>query len=88
LPVELDYTRVGGLSNEVREKLIAVRPATLGQAARIEGVTPGVQLVTDGFDKLQNGSKVVQRKPGPTPAPSAAPGPARAEGSAATKSTG
>jgi tRNA uridine 5-carboxymethylaminomethyl modification enzyme len=41
LPAEIDYARVGGLSNEVREKLLAVRPATLGQAARIEGVTPG-----------------------------------------------
>ena len=41
LSAELDYRAVGGLSNEVREKLTAVRPLTLGQAARIEGVTPG-----------------------------------------------
>ena len=41
LPAELDYSVVGGLSNEVRGKLTAIRPLTLGQAARIEGVTPG-----------------------------------------------
>jgi tRNA uridine 5-carboxymethylaminomethyl modification enzyme len=41
IPAGFDYAGVGGLSNEVREKLLAASPATLGQAARIEGVTPG-----------------------------------------------
>lgn len=41
LPADLDYAAVGGLSNECKEKLAAARPATLGQAGRIEGVTPG-----------------------------------------------
>lgn len=41
IPSDIDYATIGGLSNEVRGKLIAVRPATLGQASRIEGVTPG-----------------------------------------------
>jgi len=40
LPEDLDYTQVYGLSNEVRQKLIQHRPATLGQAARIPGLTP------------------------------------------------
>jgi tRNA uridine 5-carboxymethylaminomethyl modification enzyme len=40
LPAGLDYTRVLGLSNEVREKLSAIRPRSLGQAGRISGVTP------------------------------------------------
>jgi tRNA uridine 5-carboxymethylaminomethyl modification enzyme len=40
LPDELDYQEVRGLSNEVREKLAQARPNSLGQAARISGVTP------------------------------------------------
>ncbi|MGE0370271.1 MAG: tRNA uridine-5-carboxymethylaminomethyl(34) synthesis enzyme MnmG [Gammaproteobacteria bacterium] len=40
LPVGLDYAAVHGLSTEARQKLAAARPATLGQAARIPGVTP------------------------------------------------
>jgi tRNA uridine 5-carboxymethylaminomethyl modification enzyme len=40
LPVDLDYGDVGGLSNEARQCLRDVRPATVGQAARIPGLTP------------------------------------------------
>jgi len=40
LPGDLDYGAVGSLSNEIRQKLDAHKPATLGQAARISGVTP------------------------------------------------
>jgi tRNA uridine 5-carboxymethylaminomethyl modification enzyme len=40
LPDDLDYARVAGLSNEVRQKLATIRPATVGQAARVPGITP------------------------------------------------
>jgi tRNA uridine 5-carboxymethylaminomethyl modification enzyme len=40
LPEHIDYAEVGGLSNEVRQRLREVRPETLGQAARIPGLTP------------------------------------------------
>jgi tRNA uridine 5-carboxymethylaminomethyl modification enzyme len=40
LPPDIDYLAVGGLSNEVRQKLARQQPETLGQAARISGVTP------------------------------------------------
>jgi len=40
IPDKIEYDQVKGLSNEVRQKLIDHRPATLGQAGRISGVTP------------------------------------------------
>ena len=40
LPDDIDYKSVRGLSNEVRQKLVNQRPHTLGQAARIPGMTP------------------------------------------------
>lgn len=40
LPIDLDYDVIGGLSNEIKQKLKAVRPETVAQASRIQGVTP------------------------------------------------
>jgi len=40
IPADFDYGQLSGLSNEMRQKLEAVRPETIGQAGRIEGVTP------------------------------------------------
>jgi tRNA uridine 5-carboxymethylaminomethyl modification enzyme len=51
LPADLNYRIIGGLSNEAKEKLSTVRPATLGQAARIEGLTPGAMTALLGHLK-------------------------------------
>jgi tRNA uridine 5-carboxymethylaminomethyl modification enzyme len=40
IPDDFDYASVAGLSTEVRQRLETSRPATVGQAARISGVTP------------------------------------------------
>jgi tRNA uridine 5-carboxymethylaminomethyl modification enzyme len=54
LPEDIDYTTVDGLSNEARQKLIAARPATLGQASRLEGMTPSaVSLILVHLKKRQ-----------------------------------
>ena len=54
IPRDFDYADVGGLSNEAREKLIAAQPDTLGQAARIEGVTPGALTAVLAYLKAQS----------------------------------
>ena len=40
LPVDIDYSKVKGLSAEVQQKLNLNRPETVGQASRISGITP------------------------------------------------
>ena len=40
IPQDLDYAKITGLRNEARERLACLRPATIGQATRMEGVTP------------------------------------------------
>ena len=54
LPEDIDYDFVDGLSNEARQKLIAARPTTLGQASRLEGMTPSaVSLILVHLKKRQ-----------------------------------
>ncbi len=54
LPADFDYAAVRGLSNEARAKLSAHRPATLGQAARLPGLTPAaVSLLLVQLTKLE-----------------------------------
>jgi tRNA uridine 5-carboxymethylaminomethyl modification enzyme len=52
IPVNLEYSRIPGISREVGEKLMKVRPATLGQAARIPGVTAAAVAVLDVYLSL------------------------------------
>jgi tRNA uridine 5-carboxymethylaminomethyl modification enzyme len=64
LPLDLDYRSVRGLSVEVEQKLTAARPETIGQAARLSGVTPAAislllvhlkrRLSTDGARAAQS----------------------------------
>ncbi|WP_082955376.1 tRNA uridine-5-carboxymethylaminomethyl(34) synthesis enzyme MnmG [Tepidimonas fonticaldi] len=79
LPADLDYMQVAALSIEVRQKLQKHRPETLGQAARISGITPAaislllIHLKRGRFKGFE-GATVA----GPQDAPEATPGEARA----------
>jgi len=54
LPEDIDYRSVDGLSHEARQKLMAARPTTLGQASRLEGMTPSaVSLILVHLKKRQ-----------------------------------
>ena len=57
LPDELDYAAIPSLSAEVSSKLARVRPATLGQAARIDGMTPAALAVLLGHVRRRTGRK-------------------------------
>lgn len=51
IPADIDYKKIGGLSNEVVMKLNKVRPETLGAASRISGVTPAAVTAVLGYIK-------------------------------------
>jgi tRNA uridine 5-carboxymethylaminomethyl modification enzyme len=54
LPADMDYTVIGGLSAEVRGKLAAVRPSSLGAAARIPGMTPAALTRLLGYVRARS----------------------------------
>jgi tRNA uridine 5-carboxymethylaminomethyl modification enzyme len=54
LASDLDYDTIGGLSTEVREKLKVVRPTSLGQAARISGITPAAIAILDVYQEKRH----------------------------------
>ncbi|HET8850122.1 MAG TPA: tRNA uridine-5-carboxymethylaminomethyl(34) synthesis enzyme MnmG [Marinobacter sp.] len=61
LPAELDFDAIGGLSNEVKQKLKQTRPETLAQASRISGVTPAaVSMLLIHLKKQSAASKSAQ----------------------------
>jgi tRNA uridine 5-carboxymethylaminomethyl modification enzyme len=49
IPAAIDYALVPGLSNEARQKLSAVRPRTIGQASRLDGITPAALVLLAAF---------------------------------------
>ena len=58
VPMDLDYASIPGLRNESRQKFAQIRPATLGQASRISGVTPAdVALLSVWIRKQRGGEK-------------------------------
>jgi len=59
IPVDLDFSRISSLSNELRLKLAASRPTTLGEAGRIEGMTPAaLTAILAHIRLLQQASRV------------------------------
>ena len=59
LPEDFDYAAVSGLSNELRQKLEQIRPGTLGQASRIQGMTPAaISLLRIYLKKYSAGRQV------------------------------
>ncbi len=58
IPSDLDYQGLSGLSREIQQKLEEIRPATLGQASRISGVTPSaVGLLMLHIDRRSGGTQ-------------------------------
>ena len=53
IPDWFDYTSISGLSREMKEKLIRLRPQTIGQASRLPGVTPAAVALLNVYIEIQ-----------------------------------
>ncbi len=51
IPENINYENLSGLSNEVKSKLVSIKPKTLGQAIRIDGITPAAVIILLSYIK-------------------------------------
>ena len=61
IPLNFDYSAISGLSAEVQEKLMKIKPTTIGQASRIQGVTPAAISLLLVFIKKQSRSGITKK---------------------------
>lgn len=61
LPLDFDYDNISGLSNEMKQKLLEIKPESIAQASRIPGVTPAAVSLLLVYLKKKNMSKSVQQ---------------------------
>ncbi len=68
IPDNFDFNQVHGLSNELKEKLSAVMPTSLGQASRIDGITPaGLSVIMVAIKAAQRQTSQIQNQPSNDP---------------------
>jgi tRNA uridine 5-carboxymethylaminomethyl modification enzyme len=60
IPADFDYASLSGLSNELKAKFIAVRPASLGQAGRIEGATPAALALIAAYSRRRSRDRGIE----------------------------
>ena len=60
IPKDIDYSKLSGLSNEVKSKFRLIRPKTLGQALRIDGITPAAVYIL--LSHVKKGSKRLRKR--------------------------
>jgi tRNA uridine 5-carboxymethylaminomethyl modification enzyme len=62
LPRDLDYHGISGLSAELRQKLTAIQPETMGQAARIDGMTPAALILVLAVSRRRANRRHTERR--------------------------